>query len=94
LLIAVVMGEPGLHPDMDKPRRTDRRDHANLVVGALDEGQGLATERPQRFGQLHRRHLGVDAESSQRRSELSSRPARLLFKTEDQLQDRVGGLGR
>jgi hypothetical protein len=41
VLIAVVMGEPRLHPDMDEPRRTNRRDDANLIVRALDDGRGL-----------------------------------------------------
>jgi hypothetical protein len=58
----------------------------------LDERRGIGTEGSERFGKLRGGHLGVDAESSQRRSELSTRPARLLLKAEDQLEDRVGGL--
>jgi len=66
----------------------------NLVVGALDERRGLGTERSQRFGQLRHGHLGVKSKSLKRLSKPPSRPARLPFKAEDKLEDRVGGFGR
>jgi hypothetical protein len=72
------------------PLRTDWRYDAYLVVGAVDERRGLRTQRSQRFGDLRHGHIGVKSESSQRLSDPSSRLARLLFKTEDQLEDRVG----
>jgi hypothetical protein len=93
MLVAVVMGEPRLHPDTEEFRPTDRRDDAYLVVGAVDERRGFGTQRSQRFGQLRRGHLGLKSKSSKRLSEPSPRLARLLFKTEDQLEDRVGGFG-
>jgi hypothetical protein len=93
MLFGVVMGEPGLHSDTQLPWRTDRRADPDLVVGAGDDRRRLGTERLERFAELRHRHLGPDAESSQRRSELSPCPARLLFQTEDELQDRVGWFG-
>ena len=88
------MGEPRLHSDMQEPRRTDRRDDPHCIVGTPDQRRRLGTERQQPFAELRHGHLRVNAESSQRLSELSPRLARLLFKGEDQLQNRLGGFGR
>ena len=93
MLIVVMMGKSRLHPDPQQVKRSGRRDDADDVIGALDERRGLGTKPPQCLGQLRRGHLGVKPESSQRRAEFSPRVARLLFKTKDQLQDRVGGSG-
>ena len=93
MLIVVVMGKSRLHQDTKHVKWTGRRGDADDVIGALDERRGRSTEPPQCLGQLRRGHLGVKPESSQRRAELSPRVARLLFKTKDQLQDRVGGFG-
>jgi hypothetical protein len=43
VLVAVVMGEPRPHPDMEQSRPTDRRDDPYLIVGALDQRRGLGT---------------------------------------------------
>jgi hypothetical protein len=81
VLVAVVMGEPRLHPDMEESRRTDRRDDPYLVVGVLNERRGLGTERreAQVGGGLRRlssshRHDAQAARSRPKRAVVSVRP--------------------